>query len=68
MDDDFARRHGYAVIRHRKAAADAENDVGILQKIMHRLRNRPATGAKRQRMGFRKGAFPLEACRHRSRQ
>src|SRR3546814_9478820 len=55
-------------IRLRKAAADAEDHVGVLQELVHRLRHRPAAGAERQRMVLRKGALAFQAGAHWDRE
>ena len=61
MDDGLAGRHRDAEIRLREAAADAEDEVALLEEVMHRRRDREAARAERQRVRFGKRALALQA-------
>ena len=61
-------RHRDAVIRRREAAADAEDEVGFFQEMMHRRRNREAARAERQRVRLGERALALQAGGDRNRE
>jgi hypothetical protein len=45
MENPLAFRHRHAVSGFGKAAADARNQVGVVQEMMNRLRNGPSARA-----------------------
>ena len=52
---------GDAEVRLGEGAADAEDQVGFLQEVMHGRRAGEAAGAERERVRFRKCAFAAKA-------
>ena len=68
LDDLDARRHLDAEVGLRERAADAEDQVRLVEEGAHRLRDGEAARAERQRMRLGKGALAAEAGRHRNGQ
>jgi len=65
VDDLLPRRHLHAEIRLRERTADAEDQVGIVEEMPHRLGDRQAARPQRQRMILGEGGLAAEAGRHR---
>ncbi len=61
LDDLGARRHLDAEVGLGERAADAEDQVRLVEERAHRLRDGEAAGAERQRMRLGEGALALEA-------
>src|SRR5690348_1733533 len=60
MDDLLALRHAGAKARPRKAAADTEDRVGIVQEVPQMFADADTAGAQRQRMVFGERALAAE--------
>ena len=65
MNDALALRHVDTVVRVAETAADAEDEVGLVQEVMDRLRHRAAARAERQGVIFGERALAVQAGRDR---
>ncbi len=61
MDDRLALRHGDAEVGLGERAADAQDHVGLVEELAHRLGISATARAQRQRMGLVEAALALEA-------
>ena len=64
MSDPRTLGHGHTVAGGREAAADAEDQVRVVQEMVQRFGDRAPAGAQRQGMRLRKRALPLQARGH----
>ncbi len=68
MDHRLPLRHLHAEVGLGEAAADPEDQVGLVQEVPHRLRQGEAARAQRQGVRLGEGALALEAGADRDRQ
>ena len=68
VDDLLPRRHLHAEVGLGEGTPDAEDEVGIVEEMPHRLRDRQPARTERQRMILGEGGLAAEARRHRRRE
>jgi hypothetical protein len=61
VDDRLTRRHVDAEVGLGEAATDAEDQIGVVEKMVHRGGDRVATRAEGELMVLRKRALAAEA-------